>query len=264
MAASFGTAGTLAGIDPMRDLDTVVLAATGATNDARAVAILRGRFPFGKTQGGHLYHGVPVFYDPKNSSGALAVLDAETAVVGPEAEVRRAIDRHGSGSKPPEVAGRFTALAQGSAFWGAGITPAGDLESIDRFEFAASLGDGLRAGGEVHVRDAAAAAKLEALLKGFHPAPAGNGAAGGSRFEVRVENGTLRLDLFVPAAELHKAVEAQKVKLADMLQRGFAAAAAGALPPGPAAVAPRPPAPAAAIVTNDRGETVVVTLPGRK
>src|SRR5579885_2690346 len=59
-----GAAITLAGIDPLRDIDTIILASTGADQTATGVAIVRGRFAGARGEGAQLYHGVPVFRDP--------------------------------------------------------------------------------------------------------------------------------------------------------------------------------------------------------
>src|SRR5262249_31741749 len=113
----------------------------------------------------------------------------------------------------------------------------------------------------------------------------------GTKFDLRVESGTIKLAVFIPEAELRKGLAKQKDLLAGMLKAKLGEGLTGAAPPSalpvrpasanpaihatpvitaapaalvhgvPISVAPASPA---TIVTNDRGETVSVTLPGAK
>ncbi len=264
---------TPAGIGPLRDIDTIILASTGADQTASGVAIVRGRFAGARGEGAQLYHGVPVFRDPANPMGCVAILDGETALMGPEAELRKAIDRRGQASAlDPELVSRFERLGAENDFWAVGkLNPAdktapipgiAGFDSIDRFEFAAALRDGLHIHGEAHLRAAAEAARLEAALKTISSALPAD-VSDGSRVEWRAENGTLALDVSVSEAQLRKAFEKMKQQMMQMILSGFSAGKAGgpARVLQPAAPAPRP---QATIVTNDQGETVRLVLPGKR
>jgi hypothetical protein len=270
---SLGDAAGWAGVNPLKDLDSVVLAADGSGKNARGLAVLRGRFPAEPLANAKTYHGVPMLEDPKNPNGSLAVLDAVTAIAGSPAEVRAAIDRRGKASAPaPGIAARFAELAASYDFWGVGDLPEGmtpapettkELQSIDHFEFGATLRDGLRFRGEFHARTAQQAVEMQSLLRMIEGMLKAKSPAGGGNFDLRVENGSLKVELFVPEAELRKAVVAQKGNLAGMLQRGMG----GIGPAGaarPVLVQGNEPVPRSlgATVTDSRGDTVTVKLPG--
>ncbi len=277
--ASFGDAAGWAGVNPLKDLDSIVLAADGSGKNARGLAVLRGRFPAEPQKNARIYRGVPVLEDPKDPSRSLAVLDTGTAIAGSAAEVRAAIDRRGKApALVPKIAARFAELAASFDFWGVGdlpdgITPATaptkELQSIDYFEFGATLRDGLRFRGEFHVKTAQQAAEMQSSLQMIEAMLKAKSPAGGGTFDLRVENGSLKLELFVPEAELRKAMVAQKGNLAGILQRGIGMSQAVAAQPlliqgnGPTRPAV-PPAPASTgfTVTDPRGDTVTVMLPG--
>lgn len=275
-----GFALPVAGIDPLRDFDTVLLATSGQGKNAPGLAVLRGRFAAAETKGATIYHGVPLFPNPKDARAAFAVLDSETAIVGPTAELQAAIDRRGRASVlEASLASRLAELDGHYDLWSVGRIPVGlsapnpamkSLESIDRFEFGAALQDGLRLHGEVHVRTARDAAQLEASFQMLGAMLNANPPSGGTRLDLRAEGGRLEVNLFVPEAELRKTMAAQKVSLAGLLQGGIGARMGEIRPAGPAMVAPpapvqipasRAPGSPAKIVTNERGETVSVTLP---
>ncbi len=283
---NFGSAADWPGVNPLKDLDSIILAADGGGKNAHGLAILRGRFPAGPPKPGDqtkhftMYGGVPMLEDPKDPSRSLAVLDTGTAIAGSAAEVRAAIDRRGKAPGPaPGVAVRFAELAASNDFWGVGDLPDGiapatgaakELQSIDRFEFGATLRDGLRFRGEFHVKTAQQAAQMQSSLQMIEGMLKAKSTAGEARFDFRAENGSVKLELFVPEAELRKAVAAQKANLAGMLQRGMGgmSPAGAARPvfvqgnePARPAIPPAPRSPGAT-VTDSNGDTVTVRLPG--
>ena len=255
-----------AAFDPFKDLDDVVVATSGKGDNPPALLILRGRFHPDRTTEAHLYHGVPIFEEARAGAGALALLDEDTALAGQLPEVRAAIDRRGVVPTAPAIAARMTALAERYDFWGVGDLPGG-LPVVKsggerlRFHRPLRIRRFLRAGlnvhGEFHVRSPEDAAKMEGLLRMLQAMmSAQKPSANGTKFDLRVEKGTVTVSLFVPEEELKKGLVAQQGALAGMLQSGLKSTAVRAVPKP----APLP----AVIVNNDRGETVSVTLPGGK
>jgi hypothetical protein len=255
-----------AAFDPFKDLDDVVVATNGKGDNPPALLILRGRFHPDRTTGARLYHGVPIFEETRAGGGVLALLDEGAALAGQLPEVRAAIDRRGVVPTAPAIAARMTALAGQYDFWGVGDLPGGlrssnpaakDFNSIDRFEFGASTHAGLDVHGEFHVRSPEDAAKMEGLLRMLQAMmSAQKPSPDGTKFDLRVDHGTVTVSLFIPEEELKKGIAAQHGALAGMLQSGLKSTTVRAVPKAP-------PAPVV-IVNNDRGETVSVTLPGGK
>ncbi len=274
VTTTFTTTAPLVGLNPATDIDSVVFASTGDSQTTGGLLVLRGRFHTEGTHGVRLYHGVPTFEDTSNQS-ALALLDDATAIAGPLSEVRAAIDRRGGGSHiAPALAKRVAELAEAHDFWAVGDLPEGfhsanpptkDFDSVDHFEFSASLREGLQLNGEIHVKSPEKAAQMalalsmiEGMMKAQKPAP------GGARFDLRTENGTLKLAVFIPEEELKKGLAAQKDRLTGMLMGQFGAAPAAPSAREISGPIARPAAGPATIVTNSRGDTVTVTLPGAK
>jgi hypothetical protein len=265
--------GPFAGIDPLKDLDSIVIATEGDTASAPGIVVARGRFRPTATAEKH-HAGVPIFEDKK---GVLALLDANTALAaGSLADLKAAIDRRGGASTLSAALAARIAAVEANDFWAVGDVAeskaGGKAASIDRFDFGASLRKGLELHGSVHLRSSEEAAQLAMMIKMFEgmlmQAQPSKTAA---KFNLRADGGTLKLDLFIPEAELKRTVTTQKNVLAGMVRSQFpgaipapAAAAAGPTPaPGPArAPVSRPPATPATIVTNSSGETVHVVLPG--
>ena len=269
------------GVNPLKDLDSIVLAADGTGKDARGLAVLRGRFPTEPPKNARMYHGVPLLEDPKDPTRSLAVLNSGLAIAGTAAEVRAAIDRRGRSAPAPKVAARFVELGASYDFWGVGDMPEGitprdattkALQSIDRFEFGATLRDGLRFRGEVHVKTAEQAAEMQSSLKMVEAMLRAQSAKGEGSVDLRVENSSVKLELFVPEAELRKALAAQKDSLAGLIQNrirpgnspvvNFSPARPVATTPPAGMTMPTGPSSPGAIVTNQAGDTVTVTLPG--
>ena len=144
------------------------------------------------------------------------------------------------------------------------------LPPIDGFEFAATLQDGLRFHGEISLQNPGDAAQLESSFQTLGAMMNANNSSGGAKFDLHAEHGRIELNLFVPEAELRKTLAAQKDSLAKLLQGGIGAGMSGISPAIPGMAAPSvpsrspashaPPSPGR-IVTNERGETVSVTLP---
>jgi len=268
MAASLTAEGPFAGLDPARDLDSVFFASTGQGDNAPALIVIRGRFRPAGVAGARIYKGVPVFDAPRNQKGTLAILDAATAIAGTRQEVLAAIDRRGGASSvSPAIAERVAALSGTYEFWGVGEMPGGfrtsnpsakSLDSIDRFEFGASLRQDLEFHGQLHVRSAQQAQQMAMSLQMIQGMMKSRMSAGGTKFDLRAENGTLEITLAIPEAELKKAIESQKKALAGALSNRL-----GVAPEEPHAhPISHPPARPAAVETNERGETVKLTLPG--
>ena len=282
-AASLLEKGPLAGFDPLKDLDEVLIATSGAGDKAPAILVLRGRFPLDKLEAAaKRYRDVPILEGPEQKGGWLAFIDSGTAIAGEAEMVRAAIDRRGQDihANAPWLT-RMETLRAKCAIWGFGegldaagapAGKAGDLSSIDRFEFGVAFDRGLRLAAEVHMRTPQDAEKLtstlrlvEAMMKEQKK------TSKNTAFDIRADNqGTLRLSLILPEAELKKAMREEKTSLAAAISSGLPAlvasqrmkpAAAPAEPPVP--VVFRQPAPSdSKVLTNADGDAVVLTLPG--
>jgi hypothetical protein len=160
------------------------------------------------------------------------------------------------------------------------------MDSVERFDFGASLRNGLQLRGSVRLRSAEDAAQLSAMVKMFSGMFQSE-ANSPTKFDFRVDGRTISLDLSVPESELKKTVSSQRSLLAGMLQggmpTGFTAVAPPQMASRPAPTAARAAAPStpgsvvldrgplswapsepATVVSNERGETVQLKLPGAK
>jgi hypothetical protein len=174
----------LSGLNPLKDIDSIVIASSGEGEKPPAVAILRGRFAGLK----------PVASKDPNS--ALILVDESTMLVGTKAEVEAAM-QHRSGALAPALAARVTAMASRYDCWGAG----GRVDNVDRFEFGAGFQDGLDLNAEFHVRPTGAQ-KLTETTKFLEA------IMNGPKFHLEAHNGVIKLSLHVDKAELKKAMVA--------------------------------------------------------
>ena len=268
--------GPLPGFDPLKDIDDLVIASTVEKDKATALIVLHGRFDPKRFPGtSTTYKGVLLFGDASQANGVIALLDESTAILGEGADVRAAIDRRGTASQvKPALAGQVRSMAGRFDFWGVGDLPVGfqpsgsqgdALNSIDHFEFGASIRQGLEFAGEIHARTPQDADKIaeamkfiEAMLKA-QPTP-----ANGTKIDVQSANGTVKLSIAISEEDLKKGIEAQKRSFAAGMNSGIRFA--GGLPVAGAPV-PKPPVKAAPpkrgeIVKDDHGDTLKVTLPG--
>lgn len=239
----------LSHLNPLTDVDSILIATSGEGENPPALAVIRGRFASLKLT------------EQKNAKGVLMLADDSTLLAGDAAEVRAALDRkqHPAAADSAFLA-RINSLAARFDAWGLGEQSggfaaakgqAGGLDGVDRFQFGASFHKGLALEAEAHMKSAQDAQRLSQSLKFFEAMLAGQKTSpDGSKFNLSTQNGTLKIALFVPQEQLKKAMDAQKA--------GFAAA----LQPKPQA-APRPKTdPNGRIVTNGAGETVGLILPG--
>jgi len=254
----------LAGFDPLKDLDEVLIATSGKGNNPPALAVLRGRFDVERLgRNAAWYRDALMLKGAVGQDGVLALLDSSTALAGDAALVRAAIDRRGQGADTvPAWAARIDELRGRYIVWGIGegleglpgqpVAPGG-MDSLDRFEFGVAFAHGMELTAELHFRSPQDADKLNAFLSLVQAAP----QAGGARFDMQSLNGTLRFSVAVPEEELKKQMAA--------FQRGFQQSAALSPFGGKPAAASKPPAPPEGkIVTGSQGDTLTVTLPGKR
>ncbi len=273
-------------IDP-KELDSIIIASEGGTSDAPSIAVVRGRFHLDLTKAAR-HDGIPILQDRK---GALALLDNDTAIAGPLADVKAAIDRRrgGMGAISADLAARVDAVAAGNDFWAVGDVPpnaakspgAKGMDAVERFDIGVALRRGLQLRGTIGLRSTEDAAQLAAMIRMFGSMFQAGPSKSGAKFDLRAEGKTISLDLSIPEAELKQTIASQRNVLTGMLQGGIPAAMArptASRAAGPSPLAARAPAessPAripysftpkepATIVTNDRGETVSLTLPSGK
>ena len=256
----------LAGLDPLKDIDEVLITSTGEGENPPVLLVLRGRFDVNRAASGAKdYHGVRILEDAKKT-GAIAILDASTAIAGDMPLVRAAIDRRGSGAEiAASLAARIEPLRSRYSIWGIGDRPeqppahAGPpdpLESVDQFEFGADLAHGLELAAKIHVRTREDAEKMasslalaETMLKG------GKASSTGTRFEMHTENGWLNVALTIPQEALNKAIQEQSTALQSAVMSRLPAEAPSRKPAAP---------PGGKVVTDAHGDALVVTLPGKR
>lgn len=120
-SAQWTSSSPVPGVDPLKDLDDVVIASTVEGDHPPALVICRGRFPMDETGNGvERYHGIPIRQTPDGN--AMALVDSGTMLAGELKEVRAAIDRreaHAAGMNP-ELAKRAGELSARYAIWGVG------------------------------------------------------------------------------------------------------------------------------------------------
>jgi len=254
------------GFDPLHDIDEVIVASESEGQNAPSLLVLSGRFAsVAAAASGKLYKDVPVIDAPHGQ--ILAVLSPDTALAGDRAMVQAAIDRRGSGAKiPSALAARIAPLRERYDIWGAGerspkaavaaSAKAGaneQFQSIDRFAFGASLSHGLDATAEFHAAAPKDVQQMQQWL-GLFEAMIKNGQKGnsGTQFQVQSNGGNFKLSITIPEEEWKKALQVQRVSLEQAL-----AARLGTKPPAPAPTPER-------ILTDDKGNTVSVTLPGKQ
>ena len=291
------------GFDPLRDIDEVLIATAGEGKTAPTLLIAAGRFDVAKLgEHARLYRNVPMLGGEKEGDGVIALLSPELALAGDQAMVRAAIDHRDGGTKIDRALNdRITSLRQRYDVWGLGDHPGafaqqlGDakgLESVDRFQFGMQLTSGLELSGEVHVASAEEAEKLNQSLQLMAMMLKSQQTSDGAKFDLQVDGGTLKFAVSIPDAELKKMMqpEAAEPKTAAEPATSTVPATSPELglsaKPAPSEVSGLAPAPTpvvepakvdpvkieakpAAKVTprtifDKEGNTVVVTLPGKK
>jgi len=303
--AKLAVSGKLTGLDPFKDVDRVWAFMTSANDKAPALLVVRGRFDVEQmARGAKRYKDVPVVEAGAEAGYVFGLIDGQTAIAGETAQVFAAIDRLGSGAHlDAEMQGRIDAAASRYDIWGTGDVPDGmpvaaaqapGLGSIDRFMFGVTLRQGLGLTAEIHARSTEDAGKLMALLSTLEAAIKSQKKEGGPTFDAQSENGTFRISMTVPEAELREAIGSRRAAAMAALSQRLGAEAAGPatatvpaiMPPAvaPPAVAPLTIGPRPAIVTappaapklqpkppaqgqivkTPGGDTMILRLPGAK
>ncbi len=273
------------GFDPLKDLDEVWLATTADGQNPPALVLAKGRFNLARlTLAAKPYHDVPVFEFEQGAGGMIAFLDASTVVAGDKSMVQAALERRASTAAPSALVQRIAGLRERYDIWGLGEQEGGlapvagtegkGLESIDRFQFGLALHNDLELGAEIHAKSEEDVQKLGMMLGLLNMMVKSQNPSSGVRFDVAAEQGTFKVSVKVPEAELKKGLEQQNGAFSQL----FTSAAAKPAPrisavaappespvpasaPAPAAKAPAKPAQQ---VTDKDGNTVILTLPGAK
>jgi hypothetical protein len=254
------------GVNPLKDIDEVVIVSTLEGEKPKGLVICRGRFPAEELEkGADRYRGVPIRQGQSGSGTAL--VDRGTMLAGDIRDVRAAIDRRDSHTAgvDPALAERAGRLSSRYAVWGAGAMPKGYHvptgsssmpASLDQFDFGIALRPGLELFATLHLGDPEDVKKLESAMEFFKVLSKGQMDSGGAKLETHVDHGTMTFSLRVPAEVLEKAIAQQGVNLTKAL----AQAATGAVPKPPSV----PHVTETKIVSDERGNSVVVTLPGKQ
>jgi len=266
----------LDGFDFLRDLDEVLLASSGKGPNPSAIVVVTGRFDVARlSEGAKRYHDVPLLGGEKDTDSVVALLDGGTALIGEQTLVRAAIDQRGETKIGSKLNDRITSLRQRYDVWGLGEQPEGfvapipeakALESIDRFQFGMQLVSGLELEAEIHTRSPQEAEKLSAavdmLAAMFKGQQKSNSAA---KFDLHADGGTLKLAVFIPEAELKDTILSDAPAFSQTPAPAVAPPALeAAIDPAQPTPSAAPPKPRASQVVDKAGDTVVLTLPGRK
>jgi len=255
---------SLAGFDPLHDLDEILLASTGEGKESPVLIVARGTFDTVRWGAkAKPYHDVPLVTGD-DKSGVFAILNGSTVLAGDLAEVKAAIDRRGSpATLDVALMTRIADYRRQYELWGVADHPAGlakrfsdsggpqPFDSIDRFQFGLGLRHGLEIAAEVHTRSAEDARQLtsslrlvEAMFKASQP------SSKGTNLNIESHEDTLKITLAISEEDLKKAADQQR-------QRTPVAAAPAPVP------APSPENRNRPAVQPGDG-TSVVTLPGRR
>ena len=267
-AADWLKIASLAGFDPLRDIDEVLVATNGEGQNPPSLIVVTGRFDVERlAQGANRYLDVPVLGGDNPTDGVVALLSPSTALAGDRPTVLAALDHLGSGAQiDRDLAQRIAAARRRYDIWGLGDRPEGfvpptpqasGLESIDRFQFGVSISHGLELGAEIHARSpkdaeqlCAALSMLEAMVKGSQP------TAASVKFDIHTEDGTVNLAIVVPEAQVLQAIR---------MQAGAPAQAIAGKPVAPPVPVKEPvKATPPSMVFDQEGNTVILTLPGAK
>ena len=276
-AADWLKLASLAGFDPLRDIDEVLVATDSEGQNPPSLIVAKGRFDVARlAEGAKRYRDVPILGGDKPTDGVVALLNGSTALAGDRPTVLATIDHLGSGMRiDAALAKRIAAARSRYDIWGLGDRPEGfvaptpqasGLESIDRFQFGVSVSHGLELGAEIHARSPKDAEQLsamlgmvEAMIKAKQP------TAGGAKFDVHSDDGTIKLSMVVPEADVLKAMQTQKSAPAQAMAEKPAVRTAPVISMSPVAITPAAakPTPQAMVFDKD-GNTVILTLPGGK
>jgi hypothetical protein len=251
----------LAGFDPLKDIDEVLIAATAKDRKAPGLVVIRGKFDVARLgAGGTSYKDVRILAaGGKTPAGGIALLDEATLVLGELPQLHAAIDRMGHGAAiGAELSSQVNALRTRYDVWGTGDAPAGfeparaqtnGFETVDHFQFGVLASHGIEVSAEFRTRTAQDAEALSRSWKMMEAmfAPKIKGASGAT-FQYETEGNTLKLSLKLSEAEVLKALAAQRKTPANTQ------------PTVVGESAERRPAPKSA----PTGGTAVFTLPGRK
>jgi hypothetical protein len=264
------------GVDPLKDVDEVVITSTMEGANPPSLVICRGRFPVDElAKGAVVYRGVPI-RTVKDSDG-LAVLDAGTILAGPVSELRAAIDRREGHTVAviPALVQRVARVSGKYAIWGVGSlpktfhAPSGSpeaLNGLDRFDFGIGLDAGLNVMASLHARSPEEIQKLAATFQLLEMMAKAQPDASGTKIETHVDNGTLTFALSVPEEALKKAMEQQRGAIAQAIaQAQGQQASLGQAPTLAPAAPPVPDGPKETVIVSDKeGTSVHVTLPGKR
>jgi len=226
----------MAGFDPLRDLDEVLIAAPAKQNP-NGLMLLRGHFDVAKVSQlaamvgmkGADYHGVQVMAKPGQAGGfsAMAVLDPTLVVAGDEAGVRAFVDRRGRAvNLNAAIAAKAGEMSKANGIWvllnaapatlvpqGANPGTAGKLlETIEQASFGVRFGPEIVLWAHAVTHTAEDAEGMVGVVRFFTGMAAANQtgnpqlAALLGKVKMDSEGNTAKLTLAIPEAEAEAAI----------------------------------------------------------
>ncbi|HEX8983999.1 MAG TPA: hypothetical protein VF767_01155 [Bryobacteraceae bacterium] len=230
----------LAGFDPLRDIDEILIAAPGRNDKARGLFLLRGRFD--PTRFAELalqpgmnagaWHGVQVITKQQEQPVALACLSASLLIGGDLESVRATISRREKGSGPgAELAAKAAGMREANDIWfvsqvppagltgGARASEAAEnpqvqlLRSIEQASGGLKFGTNLVLAADLTTHTPQDAQSLTAVMRLFIGLAASNQRdskqAGAilEKLALKAEGNSVKLAFSLPEAELMKSIE---------------------------------------------------------
>jgi len=225
----------MAGFDPARDLDEILIAAPAKQNP-NVLLLVRGKFDATKlaqlaAMGGMKgadYKGVQILAKPGQQGGfsAMAVMDPSLIVAGEEAGVRAFVDRHGEGAGPSAtVAAKANEAWKANDIWmvvhaapsafapqGANPGAAGKvMESIEQASLGVRFGSDIVIWVQAVTHTPEDASGLVSALQFFSSMAANQknnpqATAMLQRLKIGSEGNTAKISLTIPEAEAEAAI----------------------------------------------------------
>jgi hypothetical protein len=244
----------LAGFDPLKDINEIVIASPAKGQKTAGLFLLSGSFDptrfaelavapgMSATQ----WHGVQVITREQEQPVAMACLDASLILGGDPETVRATIARRSQASGPgAELAGKAARMRAAHDIWLVSMVPPGGLtgnaqpgmlQSVEQASGGLKFGDELAITADLTThtpKDAeamAAAMRLFAGLAASNQRNSKQAAAILEKLVLRTEGNSVKMSLRIPEAEMEKAIETAMASARQVSAPGGSAPAAAPVP----------------------------------
>jgi hypothetical protein len=227
----------LSGFDPQRDLQEVVVTADSPDRKT-GLMILKGTFRLDQIASLASAHGAMSDYRGKalirapKSATSVGILDQNVLVIGPDAEVKKLVDRQADASTPAGAVGtKASELGQQHQVWmiakGSpadlagtvrnpnvrGVLSGSLLQTIEQIALGVHFAEQVTIRGEANLREAQNAAALVDVMRFLIDMARSNGNAGGGigqllgSLEMKPEGATIHFSMKAAEAEIERLFE---------------------------------------------------------